>query len=71
MKTIEITMEKTCRVAKSFEVPDSIYEEIIRTGRIPDDYFNVMEKECNEETEVEYDYRVEDEDNGTLIVDWV
>ena len=70
MKSITIIMQKTCVVSNLFDVPDSVYEEIVRTQRIPDEYFDIMEKECKEETEVEYDYRVEDYNSDRVIVDW-
>jgi len=47
MHNIEITMEKTVRVSRFFEVPDSVYEEIKRINRIPDDYFYEMKKMCD------------------------
>lgn len=72
MHNIRITMEKTVRTEKEFEVPDSIYEEIERTQRIPDDYFNRME-EIIEDTadDVEYDYAVLDLDKDRLLIDWL
>ena len=70
MKSITIIMQKTCVVSNLFDVPDSVYEEIVRTHRIPDEYFDIMKKECNEETEVDYDYRVEDYNSDRVIVDW-
>jgi len=71
MHNIEITMEKVVRVAKFFEVPDSVYEEIKRTNRIPDDYFNEMEEICEDaEGDTEYDYAVYDEDYGKQLIEW-
>lgn len=71
MHTIEITIEKAVRTAKSFEVPDSIYDEIRRTNRIPDDYFNEMEEACADtEGYTEYDYAVYDEDTGKQLIEW-
>ena len=54
MHNIEITMEKVVRIVKSFEVPDSVYEEIKRTNRIPDDYFCKMEGMCEDTGEVNH-----------------
>ena len=72
MKKIEITMERTIRRAEEFEVPDSLYEEIIRTNRIPDDYFDRMKKIVEEEQEadVEYDYAVYDCDSNKQLIEW-
>lgn len=71
MHNIEITMEKSVRVSKCFEVPDSVYEEIKRTNRIPDDYFNEMEEMCEDtEVDTEYDYAVYDEDYGKQLIEW-
>lgn len=71
MHNIEITMEKVVRVAKFFEVPDSVYEEIKRTNRIPDDYFNKMKEICEDtEEDTEYDYAVYDEDYGKQLIEW-
>ena len=71
MHNIEITMEKTVRVSKSFEVPDSVYEEIKRINRIPDDYFYKMKEMCDGiEEDMEYDYAVYDEDYGKQLIEW-
>ena len=71
MHNIEIAMEKVVRVSKSFEVPDSVYEEIKRTDRIPDDYFRKMEEMCEDMGEdTEYDYAVYDEDYGRQLIEW-
>ena len=72
MKKIEITMERTVRRAEEFEVPDSVYDEIVRTGRIPSDYFNKMSDMVKEpqEADVEYDYAVYDMDNEKQLIDW-
>lgn len=70
MHNIEITMEKVVRVSKSFEVPDSVYEEIKRTNRIPADYFYKMKGMCEDTREDEYDYAVYDEDYGKQLIEW-
>ena len=71
MHNIEITMEKTVRISKSFEVPDSVYEEIKRINRIPDDYFRKMKEMCDDiEEDTEYDYAVYDEDCGKQLIEW-
>ena len=71
MHNIEITMEKTVRISKSFEVPDSVYEEIKRINRIPDDYFYKMKEMCDDiEEDMEYDYAVYDEDYGKQLIEW-
>lgn len=68
MKTISITMEKTERVEKEFEVTDAVYEEIKRTQRIPDDLFDKMETVLDEDVDdVEYDYSVTNDDNKVLV----
>ena len=72
MHKIEITMEKVVRVAKSFEVPNSVYEEIKRTNCIPDDYFCEMDEMCEDtEGDAEWDYAVYDEDYGKQLIEWV
>lgn len=71
MHSIVIEMKVTRHAIKEFEVPDTIYEEIKRTGRIPDDYFNQMEETCDDTAaDTEYDYLVFDDDIGKTIVDW-
>ena len=72
MKKIEITMERTVRRAEEFEVPDSVYDEIVRTNRIPDNYFDKMADIVKEsqEADVEYDYAVYDIDNEKEIIEW-
>lgn len=64
-------MEKTVRCAKEFEVPDSIYEEISITGRIPDDYFNKMSEILDDvESDTEYDYAVYDVETDKQLIEW-
>ena len=71
MKEIEITMEKALRVAKTFEVPDSVYEEIKKTNRIPDDYFNKMDEILDDTaSDVEYDYAVWSETEQKQLIEW-
>lgn len=71
MHNIEVTMEKSSRIAKSFEVTDSVYEEIERTGKIPDDMFDEMKGELADPIYViEYDYAVYDEDKDKQLIDW-
>jgi hypothetical protein len=71
MKEIEITLEKVQRVAISFEVPDSVYEEINRTGRLPDDlYEKTKEKLEDMEADVEYDYAVWSETEQRQLIEW-
>lgn len=71
MKEVEITIEKIQRVAKSFEVPDSVYEEIQRTNRIPDDYLNLMEEAIDESIDdCEIDYAVWSETEQKQLIEW-
>lgn len=71
MKNIEITMEKLVRTAKTFVVPDSVYEEIKRTARIPDDMFEQMEEILDDiADDVEYDYAVWSETEQKQIIEW-
>lgn len=71
MKEVEITIEKIQRVAKSFEVPDSVYEEIQRTARIPDDMFKQMEEVLdNTADDIEYDYAVWSETEQKQLIEW-
>ena len=67
MKEVEITIEKI----QSFEVPDSVYEEMQRTRRIPNDYMRIMEKEVNTiPDDVEYDYAVWSETEQKQLIEW-
>lgn len=62
---IEITMEKTQRISKEFEVTKDQLEEL-KIG------INPFEEEMEQEIEsgdCSYDYTVNDED-GNTIVDW-
>lgn len=71
MKEVEITIEKIQRVAKSFEVPDSVYEEMQRTARIPDDMFKQMEEVLdNTADDIEYDYAVWSETEQKQLIEW-
>ena len=72
MRKIEITMEKVLRQAREFEVTDEQFEEIKRTGRIPDKLFDEMESildETSSDVEYEYDYAVADE-AGRSVIEW-
>lgn len=62
---IEITMEKTMRIAKEFDVTENQLEDLKR-GENP--FYDEMEKEI-ETGDVEYDYAVNDL-NGNEIVPW-
>ena len=74
MKVIEITMEKTIRATCQFGIPDSVYDEIKRTERIPDNLFSRMEKalvqvaEGKLDGDIYYDYTVECDDE--TLIDW-
>lgn len=71
MKEIEVTMEKTVRINDIFEVPDSVYEEIKRTNRIPDDMFDKMsEKLIDTIGDTEYDYAVWSETEQKQLIEW-
>ncbi len=65
MCKVEITVEKTVRLCKEFEVTEDQLEEL-RTGINP--FFGVFENDLYRE-DAEYDYAVCDED-GNTIVDW-
>ena len=70
MRKIEITMEKAIRQAREFEVADEQFEEIKRTGRIPNKLFDEMESILDEtSSDVEYDYAVADE-TGRSVIEW-
>lgn len=70
MKKIEVTMEKTVRINDIFEVPDSAYEEIKRTNRIPDDMFNKMCETLDDTIGAEYDYAVWSETEQKQLIEW-
>lgn len=72
MKEIEITIEKMSRVAKTFEVPDSVYEEIMTTNRLPDDLFNDMKYTLDDvgADDIGYDYAVWSETEQKQLVEW-
>lgn len=62
---IEITMEKTQRISKEFEVTEEQLEALkLGINLFQDD----LEKEL-ESGDCEYDFAVNDE-NGIIIVDW-
>lgn len=62
---VEITMEKTMRIAMEFEVSKEQIEDL-KCGKNP--FFEQMKKEI-ESGEVEYDYAVNDLE-GNEIVQW-
>lgn len=71
MKKIEVTMEKTVRINDIFEVPDSVYEEIKRTNRIPDDMFDKMSETLDDTIgDTEYDYAVWSETEQKQLIEW-
>ena len=71
MKKIEVTMEKTVRINDIFEIPDSVYEEIKRTNRIPDDMFNKMSETLDDTIgDTEYDYAVWSETEQKQLIEW-
>lgn len=70
MKKIEVEMEKTVRINDIFEVPDSAYEEIKRTNRIPDDMFNKMCETLDDTIGAEYDYAVWSETEQKQLIEW-
>lgn len=63
---VEITMEKTQRINKVFEVTKDQFEEL-KIGINP--FEEEMEKEI-ESGDCGYDYVVNDED-GNTIIDWI
>ena len=66
MRKIEITMEKTMRVAMEF---DATEEQIEMLERGENPFLDKMEKEL-EHGNVEYDYAVVDINTGLDIVTW-
>ena len=66
MRKIEITMEKTMRVAMEFDATEEQLEMLER-GENP--FCNEMEKELGHGN-VEYDYAVVDVDTDEEIVPW-
>ena len=71
MKKIEVTFERTQRTAETFEVPDSVYDEIKRTQRLPDDYQDRLEEILdNTAANTEYDYAVWSETECKQIIEW-
>ena len=66
MRKIEITMEKTMRVAMEF---DATEEQIEMLERGENPFWDGMEKEL-EHGNVEYDYAVVDINTGLDIVTW-
>ena len=71
MKEIEITIEKVQIVAKTYTVTDSVYEEIKRTNRIPDDMFEEMQHfVINSTSDCEYDYAVWSETESRQLIEW-
>ena len=71
MKEIEVTIEQVNRVAKTFEIPDSVYGEIKRTNRIPDDMFEEMQHfVINSTSDCEYDYAVWSETESRQLIEW-
>ena len=70
MRKVEITVEKTVRVAKTIRVTNKQLE-MLRNGENPFD--EEFEKELNKEYEkgeVWYDFAVYDVENEEQIVDW-
>ena len=71
MKKIEITFERTQRTEKTFEVPDSVYDEIKRTQRLSDDYQDRLEEILDDTAaNTEYDYAVCSETECKQIIEW-
>ncbi len=66
MKRVEITMEKTMRIAATFEVTDEQLA-MLKNGDNP---FHEQLDDDIDYGEVEYDYAVCDADTGDSIVDW-
>ena len=71
MKKIVVAMEKTVTINDIFEVPDSVYEEIKRTNRIPDDMFDKMSETLDDTVgDTEYDYAVWSETEQKQLIEW-
>lgn len=67
--TISVTLEKSIRVYKTFDVTVEDLRRIEEDGENP--FFEEMEKICTEENgDVEYSYAIENEDTGKCLVDW-
>ena len=71
MKNIEVAMERTQRMCKTYSVPDSVYEEIKRTKRLPDDMFDDMIETMDDSVfSINYDYSVWSESEYKEIIEW-
>lgn len=69
MPKIFMTMERTTRVSKEFDVTDTEMEAI-KNGEVPNwDEMRQAIDDPNEERDIEYDCQVQDEDERILI-DW-
>lgn len=81
MKTVEITMERTTRICKKFEITDEEYEAILSDGTNPryEEMQKMIEKceddyrktgEC--EGDVEHDYTITDITDGIEVplIEW-
>ena len=66
MRKIEITMEKTMRVAMEF---DATEEQIEMLERGDNPFYDIMEKRLDH-GDVEYDYAVVDVDTDEEMVSW-
>lgn len=66
MAKIEITMEKTMRVAMEFDATEEQIE-MLECGKNP--FWDEMEKKL-ENGYIEYDYAVVDQETGLDIVPW-
>lgn len=74
MRKIEVTIEKTVRIAREIEVSEEQYEAIKREGECPNfeelqKDLDISEGDCS--ADIEYDYAITDTDDGDkTLVDW-
>lgn len=71
MKKIRLSVECTCSATKELEISDEEYEKM-RKGISANLYVEIgkLSKEAASDKNNGFDYKIEDADNDTTIVDW-
>ena len=72
MKKIRLSVECTCSATKELEISDEDYERIKEKGvsaTLLSEIGKLSKEAASDETNG-FDYKVEDADNDTIIVDW-
>ena len=64
---VTVALEKTIRVSEEFEATEE-QVEMLKRGENP--FFDELNRLCEKESEVEYDFAATDEDSGKTIIDW-